>query len=764
MNGLSLADAALTYAMAGWYVLPTDPRDIKNPGSIVKGHWRQQSSRDFAQIRRWWTDNPNAGIALHVGRSGALAFDLDLDDMAAMNAAGYGDLASALTRTEAIGGTRKTGDRGHYIFAMPLGESFGNSAGAFARFGQVRGRNGVIIAAPTPHPDAPTKGGHYHQKVCGQPGVLGDVLLACLKSSATHADPMTPSELSEFLNRPECGRDIRPRALKGQLTSFADKIKAGESRHDSMCSVLVWAFREALVGCYPARRAYDELSAAFSKAKPDADAGEFDRIACWAAAQAQHARVKDTLDKLDRDVWPNPGTPLLVAQRFKARTEKRNQPIVFWRGDFWQWITTHWRQVSSEAMDAMLSEVLGAAYYRDDKGELHWWNPTTPRINAVMDRLRAISLLDSDTTPPTWLDRQGDRVVACTNGLVRLSDRMVLAHTPDYFNTFSLPFAYESRAPIPQRWLKFLKEVFPDDTQSAETLQEWFGYVLSGRTDLQKMLMVIGPRRSGKGTIDRVLTELVGKQARESLTTSAMAGDYGLSPLVGKTLAVFSDERVAIKGKTFVGDLLRITGEDPVSVNRKFKDPMSVQLSVRFMFMSNEIPMLPDNSGAIVSRMIALSTPESFLGREEIGLIDTLRAELPGILNWALDGMARLTKRGYFIQPASGAAIIELLSGSASPIQQFVADTCEFGDHDTHFVSKTTFYEHWKTWCADHGHYAGADMHFARALYAAYGNRIRGCKRGPRGDQFPAFSGIKVKARRLVMESTRGQSWDWTRQ
>ncbi|MGV0599090.1 bifunctional DNA primase/polymerase, partial [Mycolicibacterium pulveris] len=90
MNGLSLADAALTYAMAGWYVLPTDPRDIKNPGSIVKGHWRQQSSRDFAQIRRWWTDNPNAGIALHVGRSGALAFDLDLDDMAAMNAAGYG--------------------------------------------------------------------------------------------------------------------------------------------------------------------------------------------------------------------------------------------------------------------------------------------------------------------------------------------------------------------------------------------------------------------------------------------------------------------------------------------------------------------------------------------------------------------------------------------------------------------------------------------------------------------------------------------------
>ncbi|GFG73588.1 hypothetical protein [Mycobacterium botniense] len=38
VTDMSLLNAALAYAEAGWYVLPTDPDDIKNPGSVVSGH------------------------------------------------------------------------------------------------------------------------------------------------------------------------------------------------------------------------------------------------------------------------------------------------------------------------------------------------------------------------------------------------------------------------------------------------------------------------------------------------------------------------------------------------------------------------------------------------------------------------------------------------------------------------------------------------------------------------------------------------------
>jgi putative DNA primase/helicase len=35
---------------------------------------------------------------------------------------------------------------------------------------------------------------------------------------------------------------------------------------------------------------------------------------------------------------------------------------------------------------------------------------------------------------------------------------------------------------MPVGWLKFLKEIFPDDPRSIMALQEWFGYLLLGDT------------------------------------------------------------------------------------------------------------------------------------------------------------------------------------------------------------------------------------------------------------------------------------------
>jgi putative DNA primase/helicase len=59
-------------------------------------------------------------------------------------------------------------------------------------------------------------------------------------------------------------------------------------------------------------------------------------------------------------------------------------------------------------------------------------------------------------------------------------------------------------------WLDFLNDLWPDDAESIDTLQEIAGYLLTARTDLQKFFMIIGPPRSGKGTIIRVLTALLG--------------------------------------------------------------------------------------------------------------------------------------------------------------------------------------------------------------------------------------------------------------
>ncbi|MFN3005712.1 bifunctional DNA primase/polymerase [Mycolicibacterium wolinskyi] len=307
VSGMTLRDAAHTYALAGLYLLPTRAGTVKNPGSVVGKKWQGQSSRDPAQIREWFERGADvAGIACDVGKSGAIVFDLDRDekpdDMPQ-------DVWDALQSSGAIQATRQGETaRAHYWFACKPDE-FGNSAGAFARWGEVRCSNGVVILQPTPHPDADTKNGHYHWLKTIERIALPDVLREMLSKAAQHEEPMTREQLREFLDA-HTGNE-EPHGLQGHLTMFTDAVERGESRHDSMTKVLVWAFREAIIKRFPAQTAYDALKFAFYQAKPEAKGTrEFDRIAEWSAAQAMTADENDTRERVNRDLYADPFDPI----------------------------------------------------------------------------------------------------------------------------------------------------------------------------------------------------------------------------------------------------------------------------------------------------------------------------------------------------------------------------------------------------------------------------------------------------------------------
>ncbi|BCN82704.1 bifunctional DNA primase/polymerase [Prescottella equi] len=303
VNEMSPMDAALAYAEAGWFVLPVRP-GTKNPGSVVGSGWPKQSTRDAEQISRWWGENPDFGIALHTGRSGAVVFDLDTDELPALPAS----LREALAHGQFQSTRGGANARGHYLFAVPSGESYGNSAGAFAAFGDVRGKNGVIIAAPTPHVDAETQGGGYEWRVEGPVPDLPEALRACLRDAPEgEAEPMTEADLGDFFT--EYTANNRPGALSGVLKVFEQDVAGGMSRHEALVRALPMAYREAVVGCYPAQTATAEIQEAFNasfhrsvgggRSRPAPD--EFARTARWAAAQALLADPVETLARLNRD-------------------------------------------------------------------------------------------------------------------------------------------------------------------------------------------------------------------------------------------------------------------------------------------------------------------------------------------------------------------------------------------------------------------------------------------------------------------------------
>jgi putative DNA primase/helicase len=238
------------------------------------------------------------------------------------------------------------------------------------------------------------------------------------------------------------------------------------------------------------------------------------------------------------------------------------------------------------------------ALYCNDKGHLVGWAPNRHKIGDLLEALGAVCLLADDHDQPSWLDhRATGPVVSMQNGLLDIASYELIPHSPLYFNMTSVPFPYDPAAPEPQRWLGFLGELWPDDVAAIDALGEWFGYVISGRLDLHKILLMVGPTRGGKGAIARILGSLVGMPNVAGPTLNSLSGDFGLAPLIGKSLAVVADMRIAGRDTNVVVErLLSISGEDTLTVNRKYRDQWTGKLPVRFHIISNELPELGDAS------------------------------------------------------------------------------------------------------------------------------------------------------------------------
>ncbi len=244
--------SALAYAEAGWYVGYTDPscHDPKSPEVMGKG-WQTKTSQDPQTIVGWYAAR-NLGVFLHVGRSGAWVADVDhpehMPDVLA-DACNWAPYQS--TRPDTPG-------RGHYIFTQPPGRILGNSTGKLGKgWGEARGRNGVIVAWPTPHPD----GGDYRWERIGTvlelPGPVADLL----NDTTPAEDAVTDDELTAFLNA-HTATD-RPELLRAVTGAYTLAGAEGGSRHESAVKVTCWAMREAAAGFYPAvdaaRRLRDAL-------------------------------------------------------------------------------------------------------------------------------------------------------------------------------------------------------------------------------------------------------------------------------------------------------------------------------------------------------------------------------------------------------------------------------------------------------------------------------------------------------------------------
>ena len=457
----------------------------------------------------------------------------------------------------------------------------------------------------------------------------------------------------------------------------------------------------------------------------------------------------------------SPASPYKSAEKFlqvRYTGEDGITRLLQYRDGFYAWTGTHYRQISKEELRADVWRFLEAARVRiQATNEGHQdttapFNPNTTKVNQVLDAVQGQILLGSHLVAPTW--RPGSleeclwratEMLACRNGLLHLPSRYLAEHTPELLTLNALDFDYDPQAAAPVGWLKFLNSLWPTDPESIFCLQEIFGYFLSGDLSQQKIFLLVGPKRGGKGTIAYILKLLIGPENVSGISLSQLNERFGAEPLIDKTAMISGDVRMGggSDQHRVVQWLLSVSGEDHVSVERKYIGKhWEGKLPVRFLLLSNELPRLTDASATIASRFITLSLQESFFGREDQTLKARISTELPGILNWALDGLDRLTKRGHFVLPEASKAAADELEEISSPVLAFVHKRCEEGGDKA--VPKDELFQAWSGWCSEHGHRPGSESTFSRNLHSLF-PKVRTARPRTGGGRVWVHAGIGLK-------------------
>jgi P4 family phage/plasmid primase-like protien len=475
---------------------------------------------------------------------------------------------------------------------------------------------------------------------------------------------------------------------------------------------------------------------------------------------------------------PGPVLVPIPLHQARAHREARRPHLLHHQQEFLDWDGAAYVAVADDTVRSEVWKFLETCRVevegKDGAKVVQPFVPIPDKVSATVDALKAVAHLPpplSSAPSLRWLDgRAGPEpldLLATRSGLLHLPTGDLLPATPALFTRNALDFAHDPRAPEPRRWIDFLHEVWPDDDEAdcITALQEFMGYLLTPDTRLQKALMFDGPKRSGKGTIGRVMRRLVGEANTTAPSLNSLGGgQFGLEPLLAKQLAIISDMRLSNKTDeaALAENLLRITGEDPVSVNRKNKSALEVMLSVRFVVMTNELPKFADRSGALVGRFIVLPMRQSFYGREDLGLSARLMEDLPGILNWAVEGWRRVRASGRIVQPDGGREVAGQMADLASPFPAFVAECCDLGAEL--MVEKGELFRAFRMWfLASAGHpYRSPESVFARDLYSATDKAVRSAKPREDGRRVPHFSGVSLRpgAVRELERAAGGLPWD----
>lgn len=293
-------------------------------------------------------------------------------------------------------------------------------------------------------------------------------------------------------------------------------------------------------------------------------------------------------------------------------------------------------------------------------------------------------------TGEVWINLQNGTLELDSRGKMRFRKH----HRGDFF-TYVLPYEYDPEARCPL-WFKTLDRILPDLCQQ-QILGEYIGYCFTKDLRLEKCLILEGPGGNGKSVVSEVMISVLGDVNVSRVDWELLTTDENYrATCVGK-LANISQEN----GQNIKHSILKnmVSGE-AVMVKQLYKDPLPTTDYGKLVALFNQLPKT-ESTNAYVRRLLILGFHTIITDEErDIDLINKLKDELPGILNWVLDHLQGLVARKAFVRSeACEEAVRSYLRDQNSALRFFEEGGYTLND-DGRYTLKDLFSEY-QTFCRE---------------------------------------------------------------
>lgn len=302
------------------------------------------------------------------------------------------------------------------------------------------------------------------------------------------------------------------------------------------------------------------------------------------------------------------------------------------------------------------------------------------------------------------------------NGMLNPYDGDLINHSEIFYSTNRLPYNYEFEAKC-ELWIKTLNEIFENDNNKISILQEYFGYCLTRETKHHKALLLLGESRSGKSTIIQTIRNVIGINNCSSVPLKYLSNAQYSAMLINKLVNIDTD--VSAKAEQYEAEFKTITSGEPVAVNQKYVAAFDFVPYCKIVMAANIFPRITDHSSAFYNRLILIPCDRVFsYEQQNRNLPSQLLKELPGILNWCIEGLKRLNKRGKFEELEFMKYAVDELEEKNNPAYLF------FKEHvivlDGVEIEKGELYEKYKKWANDNNEYPLSSAIFSSSVYKKY--------------------------------------------